>query len=118
MKRKHVETILVIAAFLLILARINKSWNFVYAAVILLILGFSWKWFRENLHWLWMMLAEAMGFVSGKILLSVVFIIIVIPLSFFAKLRGKLSMKLKPGGESYFIIRNHRFTKEDLENPW
>ena len=118
MKRKQIETIIVIAAFLLILAKINKSWNFVYASAILLILGFAWKWFRENLHWLWMKLAEAMGFVSGKILLSVVFIIIVIPLSFIAKLRGKLSMKLKPGGDSYFTIRNHTFIKKDLENPW
>ena len=118
MKRKHVETIIVIAAFLLILAKINKSWNLVYAAGILLILGFSWKWFRENLHLLWMKIAEAMGYVSGKILLSIVFIIVVIPLSFFAKLRGKINMKLKPGGDSYFTTRNHLFIKKDLENPW
>lgn len=118
MKRKQIETILVIAAFLLILAKINKSWNFVYVSAGILILGFAWKLFRENLHWLWMKLAEAMGYVSGKILLSVVFIIIVIPLSFFAKLRGKLNIKLKAEGDSYFTIRNHIFTKEDLENPW
>lgn len=118
MKRKQIETIIVIGAFLLVLARINKSWNFVYADTALLILGFSWKWFRENVHFLWMKLAEALGYVSGKILLSVVFILFVIPLSFFAKLRGKLNIQLKPGGDSYFKTRNHLFTKKDLENLW
>jgi Saxitoxin biosynthesis operon protein SxtJ len=117
-KQKHIETIIVICAFLLILARINKSWSFVYAAVGLLILGFTWRRFRENLHWLWMKLAEAMGFVSGKILLTVVFVFVVIPLSFFARLRGKLNIKLKPVGNSYFKLRNHTFTKDDLQNPW
>jgi hypothetical protein len=118
MKRKHVETIIVICAFLLLIGRINRSWNYVYIASVVAILSFTWKWFRENVHWLWMKLAEAMGFVTGKILLTVVFIIVVIPLSFFAKLRGKLNMNLKSGRETYFKTRNHNFAKEDLEHPW
>ncbi len=118
MKKKHIETIIVICAGMLVLGRLYRSWNYVYISGGLAVLGFSWKWFRENLYRAWMKIAEALGFISGKILLTIVFVIVVIPLSFLAKWRGKLSIRLKPGGGSYFKERNHTYNKSDLHNPW
>jgi predicted membrane protein len=118
MKRKHVETIIVICVFLLLLARLNRSLNYVYASLGIALMGFLWKWFREKLYWAWMKLAEILGFISGKILLTIVFVLIVIPVALFARKRKKISMQLKPGKESYFINRDHTYTKEDIDNPW
>jgi hypothetical protein len=118
MRRKQIETFVVICLFLVILGRVNRSWNEVYAAAGLALLGLAWKDFREAVHWLWMKLAEVMGLITGKILLTLIFILMVIPLSFFAKKRGKLNIRMKPGGASYFKELNHIYTQKDLENPW
>src|SRR5579871_534073 len=118
MKRKHVETIIVICVFLLLLGRISRSWNDVYLSGLIALLGFSWKWFREKLYFWWMKLAEILVFISGKILLTIVFVLIVIPTAFFAKRRKRINMKLEGGKETYFIERDHEYTKKDFEHPW
>jgi predicted membrane protein len=118
MKRKKIETIIVLCIFLLLLARLNRSWNLVYDAIGLGILGFTWKWFRDNLYFAWMKLSECLGFISGKILLTFVFVFVLIPVSFFARRRKNFFIQLKKRNESYYVDRDHVFSKEDLENPW
>jgi hypothetical protein len=74
--------------------------------------------FARGLHWAWMGLAKVMGEISGRVLLTVVYVVVLVPLSYFAKLAGKVSMKLKPGGETYFKERDHAYSKEDMIHPW
>lgn len=117
-KRKHIETLIVITIFLLVLARLEKSWDFVYVALGIVVPGLLWKGFREALHWLWMKLGEILGYISGKILLSLVYVLVVIPFSFIAKRSGKITMGLKAGADTYFIQRNHQYLPQDFEHPW
>jgi hypothetical protein len=72
----------------------------------------------KAIHWAWMKLAEGMGFIMNKVILTLIFVIIVIPLGWISGKMGKSSVKLKTGDSSYFKERNHLFTKEDMENPW
>jgi hypothetical protein len=118
MKRKHIETIVVICLFLALLARIYRSWNLVYIAAGVALASLCSKWFREKLYWAWMKLAEILGFISGRILLTIVFVLIVIPLSFFTRRKKKLDMKLEGGKDSYYTGRDHRYEKKDFERPW
>jgi hypothetical protein len=74
--------------------------------------------FRQGLHRAWMTLAKGMGAVSGRVLLTVVYVLVLVPLSFFARLSGKVTLRLKPGGPSYFKERDHTYTKEDMSHPW
>ena len=108
------------ALVLLILARHQHSWTYVYAAAALVLAGVLVEPFARGLHWGWMKLAEGLGFISSRILLTVVYVLVVLPVAFFAKRSGKLSIKLGKGGRgaSGFKDRNHVFVKEDLENPW
>jgi predicted membrane protein len=118
MKRKKIETIIILCIFLLFLARINRSWYFVYGAIGLGILGSTWKWFRDSLYFAWMKLAEWLGLISGTILLMFVFVFILIPVSFFARRKKDFFIQLKKRDKSYYIDRDHTFSREDLENPW
>ena len=117
-KKKHIETLLVICLFLVFLGRLYRSWNFLYVALGISVLGLLWKRFRELVHWWWMKLAEIMGYCTGKILLSIVFVLVVIPFSFLARLRGKISLRLKAGADTYFIQRNHQYLPKDFDHPW
>ena len=70
-------------------------------------------------HTGWMKLAEALGFVMSKVLLTLIFSIFLVPLAFLSRLFGKRSpVKLSKGGNSYFVDRNYTYTKESMENVW
>lgn len=117
-RRKQFETLAAIVLLLLALARWQKSWNYVYVAGVIVLTGLAWKGFSEKLHIAWMKLAEGLGFVSGKIILTLVFFLILIPVSFFAKRAGKLNIRLKSDERTEFKERNHKYAREDFENPW
>lgn len=117
-RRKQIEALAAIALFLLVLARWQRSWTFVWIAGAIFLLGLVWSGFAEMLRAGWMKLAEGMGFVSGKIILTLVFFVVLLPVAFFAKRAGKLNIRLKPDGRPGFKVRDHRYVKDDLENPW
>jgi hypothetical protein len=71
-----------------------------------------------GIHWAWTKLSQLLGAVTGRILLTVVYILVLIPLSLLARVFGKSGLKLRPGKQSYFNARNHQFSKEDIIHPW
>jgi len=75
----------------------------------------------KPLAFIWFGIAEVMGTIVSKILLSLVFFIIITPITFVIKIMGVDSMRMKfwhNGSESAFVDRNHLFTKKDIENPY
>ncbi len=69
----------------------------------------------------WLNLSDFLGKIVSKILLSIIFLVFVLPVGLFRKLKGKDPLKLKlfqKSGHSVFTERNHTFTKEDLINPY
>ncbi|MHA4808550.1 hypothetical protein ACX0G9_10615 [Flavitalea flava] len=117
-RRKQLETIIVLVLFLLVLARWQRSWNYVYAGGALLFLSLAWPLFSKNLALYWMKLGEGMGFISGKILLTAVYVLIVLPVSFFARRGGKLNIRLKPRGKTNYKDRDHTYSPADFQDPW
>jgi hypothetical protein len=70
---------------------------------------------------LWFALAELMGFIVSRILLSIIFIFMVIPAGILK--RGSLRKTLKlglfnKGNDSVFTSRNHTFSADDLIKPF
>lgn len=72
------------------------------------------KW----VNWLWYKIADVMGFVMSKVLLSIVFFIFLTPIAFLSRLFHKDKMGLRAQKDSYWKTRSHTFSSEDLENPW
>lgn len=66
----------------------------------------------------WYKLAEVLGWINTRILLSVIFFLLLTPIALVRRLFVKDPLRLKRTSSSLYEERNHRFTKEDLENPW
>jgi hypothetical protein len=117
-QHKELETIVVLVLSLCVFYWHYKNTLFLLVAFVLGLTGLFLPVASSLIHRLWMKLAECLGFVINKIILTIVFIIIVIPLGWLAGKLGKSSIQLKSGSLSYFKERNHVFIKEDLEHPW
>jgi Saxitoxin biosynthesis operon protein SxtJ len=117
-RRKQLEALAAIALLFVLIARWEKSWYTLYVAAVILVMGVLWRGFAEILRRYWMKLGKGLGVISGTILLTLVYILAVLPLSFFARRSGKFSIRLKPGGKSNFKDRAHRYEEKDFLHPW
>jgi hypothetical protein len=67
----------------------------------------------------WYKIAEVLGAINGKILLSAVFFIVLFPVAAIAKLSKKNPLNLKrEAKDSVFTERNHKYAAKDLEQVW
>ncbi|MEX0965875.1 MAG: SxtJ family membrane protein [Bacteroidia bacterium] len=66
----------------------------------------------------WEKLALALGYVNSRILLSIIFYLILFPLSLMARLFNKDPLQLKKPEKTNFKVRNHTYKPEDLEKMW
>lgn len=70
---------------------------------------------------IWYGLANIMGVVFSKVILSLVFFMVVLPVAIWRRLSGKDSLKLKKfkeGSGSVMKTRDHVYSATDLENPF
>ncbi|PCJ86040.1 MAG: hypothetical protein COA57_06760 [Flavobacteriales bacterium] len=121
MKREKIlENLAVISiGFMVLYFLFKKFWLLDVSLAVLLIAVFI-KPLAKLISRGWMKLAEGMGFVMSKVLLSIIFFLILTPIAFLQKITSKDNLRLKkePGKSLYFEREGHEFTKEDLENPW
>ena len=113
---KHLETILVIVLGLIVIYFVSHSRYVLWGAVAVGAIGVFIPWLAGKIHWAWMKLAHGMGYVMSKVMLTLVYGLVVLPMGLFS--RKKITMKLKSGTSSYFKERNYTYKKEDLENVW
>lgn len=119
-REKQLETLLTICLGLAVLFFISQKNMFL---VVLLGIGAIGLFSGKGLYWLsfsWLKLGELLGAVSSKIILSLIYFLVLVPVAFLAKLsrrNNSFSVK-KEGKTTYFHTRNHLFTAKDLENTW
>lgn len=115
-RTKHLETIVVLVLAMIIMYMVwLKPWM-LWTALALGAIGVFIPWLAGKIHWAWMKLAHALGYVMSKVMLTLVYALVVVPMGFFS--RKKITMQLKSGTSSYFRDRNYTYKKEDLENVW
>lgn len=119
-REKSVEAILVIVTGLLILSLIFNWHKVMIAAAVIGVLGVFSSFMAEKITWVWMKIAEVLGYINARILLSVIFFIFLFPLALLTRLIKGNTLKLKKneGGDSYFDERNHTYEPKDIENLW
>jgi len=116
---KELEAILVISSGLLVFHWLFHVEELVYIALGLMIVSLASKYLSSKIVWLWFKLAEVLGFVMSKVLLSLVFFLFLYPISLLFRIFNKDSLGLsKEGKTTYFIERDHQYSAKDLENPW
>lgn len=70
---------------------------------------------------IWFGIAKVLGEVNIRILLTLVFVLVVVPVGIWRKWRGKDTLQLrrfKKDKASVMDIRNHVYTKEDLQHTF
>ncbi len=67
----------------------------------------------------WFKLAELIGAVVSKVLLSLMFILFLLPIAFLSRLFRPDLLQIKPKKEgSYYVVRNYLYTAESIKKPW
>ena len=119
---KILETMLVLTTALLLfylLGRQHRIW-LLYAALLIGGIGIFFPWLSAKVHAGWMLVAKALGWFNGHVLLSLIFFIFLSPLAWLARKFGAVNLQLRrnKAAGSYYSARNHRYQPEDLKNTW
>jgi hypothetical protein len=119
-REKHLETILSIVLGLAGIYWATKNRYLPPAIVVVSAVGLFSPYLTEKTHWVWMKFSHVMGSIMSKVILSIVFYVFLLPIAYLSKRFSKKDpLQLKKSTESsYYTTRNHRFTGEDLEDPW
>lgn len=116
---EKVKAQLVIVTGLLVLYFFFKSVWFLYAAVAVGVVSLAIPVIGDFLVKIWFKLAEVLGAINGKIILSLMFYIFLFPIAMLYRLSTKNPMAVKHSENvSMYTERNHMYTKEDLEHTW
>jgi len=112
---------LVIVTGLVIFSFIFKSAAIylLYAAGIVGVLCIFLPVFGDFLVKVWFKIAEGLGWVNSRIILSILFYVFLWPIATLSKIASKNPMGIKrPEGKSVYVERNHTYTPKDIENIW
>ncbi len=114
-----VKAQLVIVTGLLVLYFVFKSPWLLYAAVGVGVLSLAIPVVGDFIVKVWFKLAEVLGNINGKIILSVMFFVFLWPIAMLYRLATKNPLAIKRTDDaSFYNERNHLYTKEDLEQTW
>ncbi|MEO8350774.1 MAG: SxtJ family membrane protein [Chthoniobacteraceae bacterium] len=128
-REKRLETLSVLAGFCFVVALIKLHrggspqalmW-WMEAGVVLLIVGLFIGPLATLIAQLWLKLSHLMGAVMSRLLLSLVFFLLLLPLALLRRLitrRDELHLKRKTNGASYYTEEVRTYTARDLQFPW
>lgn len=112
---------LALSFLLLIIWLVTRSSWLVYACMCVLLLAMIWPPLMRPFAWLWFGLAIILGKIVSTCLLTLIWLVLVVPVGTIRRLSGKDPLMLRPwrqGQDSCFITRNHTYIVEDLEHPY
>lgn len=118
-KAKTYETILVISTGFVILYILTKAIPFIAVALAISVLSLMSFYIADKINWLWMKLSEGMGYISSKLILSIVFFLLLLPISLIYKIFNKDTLNIRKRDRlSNYVERYHKYTAEEMENVW
>ncbi|MCH7823365.1 MAG: hypothetical protein IH849_01065 [Acidobacteria bacterium] len=111
---------LALTLILLLLAYFDERWNFVLPAIVVMVLAMLAPGLFRPWAILWWGLARVLAAVGSRILLTIVFGLILIPVALFRRMIGADAMRAKEwrGKGSVFVEREGAATAADLETPY
>jgi hypothetical protein len=119
--KEATDTGLAIVLLLLLFGYFSNSILYVGLAIPVLLLSMIYPKIYHYPAVLWLGFSKLLGHISSKIILSVVFIIIIVPVGSIRKLFGAdalLLSQFKKNKKSVLITRNQWYTAKDIEKPY
>lgn len=124
-REKKVEAILAIVVGFLALYFIFGVWRgfdvkwMLWVSLIVGVLSMMSDTVMNGITMVWFKFAEFLGnYITGPILLGVVFFLILFPISILARIFSTDNLMRKRRDDSYYVERNHAYVTEDIENIW
>ena len=93
----------------------------ILAAVIILLIAMTYPLIFKPFAIVWFGLSTLLGTIVSKVILTILFFIVVLPIGLLRRALGKDSLRLKSwkkGSGSVFRIKEHKFVSKDLEHPF
>lgn len=116
---EKVKAQLVIVTGLVVLYFITKSPWFLYGAAAVGVLSLAIPAVGDLIVKAWFKLAEVLGNINGKVILSILFFVFLFPIAMLYRMSAKNPLAIKRTNDaSFYTERNHLYTKEDMEDAW
>ena len=97
----------------------KKNWEFL--ALALLLINMIRPAIYRPVAKVWLGFSHLLGTLMSKVILSGIFFVLVVPVGLLRRAIGKDALRLKEwkqGNGSVFKIRDHKFTADDIINPY
>ena len=117
-KGNYRESCLVIMTGLLVFWMIYQVKVLITIAIAIGLIGAFIPTVGEWINWIWYKIADVMGWVMSKVLLSAIFFLFLFPIALIYKLFNKDTLQLKKKQDTYWTKRSHKYAAKDLENVW
>ena len=110
---------LVLNFLIILLLTGNRLW--LWTALVVLVLNMAspllFRWFA----FLWLNFSILAGGVVSKVIMTLEFFLLVLPVGLVRRAMGKDAMALRKwrrGDDSVFVVRDHMYKPEDFRNPY
>ena len=120
-KKQSSDTGMAMVLILLIIAMLTENNIYLLISIFALIVNMTFPTFYYPVAIIWLGFSHLLGTVISKILLSVVFVLMVVPVGLLRRLLGKDSLKLtqfKRSNSSVMKKRNYSFISKDIQKPF
>lgn len=97
----------------------NNTWFYVAIPLLFLAMAIPAAFYPFSLFWY--ALSSLLGNIMSRVILTIIFVVLVVPVGIIRRIAGKDPMKLrefKKSRDSVFIVRNKRFTANDITKPY
>ena len=105
----------------LLIGAFTHSRVFFLIAIPLLVINMAFPRFYKYFAWFWLGTTKLMGTVISRIILTLVYFLLVLPVGLIRRMIGKDSLLLtrfKKDNTSVLVTRNVTFSKKDIEKPF
>jgi hypothetical protein len=117
-RKQRIDLAIMVGGFCLIGYAINV-YLIIWIALGVGTVSFSIPYIGRKVVAAWLLLSKAIGYVMSRGLLTIVFFLVLFPVSLIYKLTNKNPLDLKgSSAKSLFKDRDHLYKAKDLENPW
>jgi len=124
-REKKVEAVLAIVVGFLVLYFIFGVWRgfqvdwMLWVSLVVGVLSMMSDTVMNLITSVWFKFAEFLGnYVTGPILLGLVFFVVLFPISVLARIFGPDNLMKKRRDDSYYVDRDHAYEMKDIENIW
>ena len=112
------STILVISmGFLILYLLFAWQWA-VLVSLMVGVVGALSGYLSQKIEWVWMKIAQLLGYIIPNILLTLMFFLFLYPISLLSKLFSKDPLMLSNQYKTYFVDINKAIDKKSFEKTW